>query len=399
MERAARLLRGTLRVRVESVFPERVINLCGAHGILFSDLRWEGAEMLSFTIRAADRRRLEQVLAPLEAKLTIERAAGLPFFLRRMRRRYALLTGLTVVMLLVLLNSFFIWDFSVSGNETVPTEKILRVLEEQGLRRGSFAYSFRPRELCNRVLPELPGLAWMTVNVRGCRAYVQVRERVAKPEIVNESAPTNIVAARDALVTEVRAYDGRALVMKGSTVTEGQLLISGALETEGPERPNVASRLVAGRGEVWGRTWHELSARIPLCYEEKRLSGEAKHEFALLFGSKRVKFGTKGSSNSYSECDTIIHRTNLTLPGGMVLPLSLESATHCPYETQLCTRTCEEAETMGEELLTEQLLTRIDGSITTTQVSSAVQGDWLLVTLSAECLEQIGRSVPIITEK
>ena len=29
MDRAARLLRGTLRVRVESAFPERVLNLCG----------------------------------------------------------------------------------------------------------------------------------------------------------------------------------------------------------------------------------------------------------------------------------------------------------------------------------------------------------------------------------
>ena len=54
MDRAARLLRGTLRVRVESAFPERVLNLCGAHGIAFSDLRWESASALSF---AGDGRR------------------------------------------------------------------------------------------------------------------------------------------------------------------------------------------------------------------------------------------------------------------------------------------------------------------------------------------------------
>ena len=53
MDRAARLLRGTLRVRVESAFPERVLNLCGAHGIAFSDLRWESVSALSFTVRAA----------------------------------------------------------------------------------------------------------------------------------------------------------------------------------------------------------------------------------------------------------------------------------------------------------------------------------------------------------
>ena len=144
MDRAARLLRGTLRVRVESAFPERVLNLCGAHGIAFSDLRWESASALSFTVRAAERKKLERLLAPLDAALTVERAAGAPFFLRRFRRRYTLLAGLALMLALFFANSFFIWDFEVSGSETVPAEKILRVLEKQGLRRGSFAYSFRP---------------------------------------------------------------------------------------------------------------------------------------------------------------------------------------------------------------------------------------------------------------
>lgn len=76
-------------------------------------------------------------------------------------------------------------------------------------------------------------MAWLTVNVRGCRAYVSVRDRVPKPELADDRTPTNVVAKRDALVTEVRAYDGRAMVRKGGTVTAGQLLISGAVQTEG----------------------------------------------------------------------------------------------------------------------------------------------------------------------
>lgn len=307
MDRAARLLRGTLRVRVESAFPERVLNLCGAHGIAFSDLRWESVSALSFTVRAAERKKLERLLAPLDAALTVERAAGAPFFLRRFRRRYTLLAGLALMLTLVFANSFFIWDFEVSGSETVPAEKILRVLEKQGLRRGSFAYSFRPQDICNRALPELPELAWLTVNVRGCRAYVSVRDRVPKPELADDRTPTNVVAKRDALVTEVRAYDGRAMVRKGGTVTAGQLLISGAVQTEGPERPNVPSRLLAGRGQVRGRTWYELSIRVPLQYEEKRYTDDEKHSYALLVGEGRLKFGAKGSSNLQGSCDKIIN--------------------------------------------------------------------------------------------
>ena len=221
------------------------------------------------------------------------------------------------------------------------------MLEKQGLRRGSFAYSFRPQDICNRALPELPELAWLTVNVRGCRAYVSVRDRVPKPELADDRTPTNVVAKRDALVTEVRAYDGRAMVRKGGTVTAGQLLISGAVQTEGPERPNVPSRLLAGRGQVRGRTWYELSIRVPLQYEEKRYTDAEKHSFALLVGERRVKFGAKGSSNLQGSCDKIIHQTKLSLPGGMALPLTWEETTLRPYETRTVTRTRTEAEELG----------------------------------------------------
>ena len=346
MDRAARLLRGTLRVRVESAFPERVLNLCGAHGIAFSDLRWESVSALSFTVRAAERKKLERLLAPLDAALTVERAAGAPFFLRRFRRRYTLLAGLALMLALFFANSFFIWDFEVSGSETVPAEKILRVLEKQGLRRGSFAYSFRPQDICNRALPELPELAWLTVNVRGCRAYVSVRDRVPKPGLADDRAPTN----------------------------------------------------VAGRGQVRGRTWYELSIRVPLQYEEKRYTDDEKHSYALLLGERRVKFGAKGSSNLQGSCDKIIHQTKLSLPGGMALPLTWEETTLRPYETRTVTRTRTEAEELGARTLSAYLLTRIDGAVTATRVASAVQGDWLLVTLSAECLEQIGETVPILTD-
>ncbi len=398
MNKAAELLRGTLRVRVECSYPERVLNLCGAHGVVFSDLRWEGAAALSFTIRRADRRRLTQLLAPLDAEVAVERAAGAPFFLRRFRRRYALLAGLAMLLALFALNSLFIWDFEVSGNETVPSEKILRVLEGQGLRRGSFAYSVRPQELCNRVLPELPELAWLTVNISGCRAHVLVRERVPKPQLANDMQPTNVVAKKNALITEVCAYGGKAQVTKGMVVTAGQLLISGAVETEGPERPSVPSRLLAGRGEVWGRTWYELSVKIPLQYEEKIYAERERHAFALLFNEKRVKFGGKESSNLDGNCDKIKSQYKLTLPGGIVLPFTWEKTTLRPYETRPAARSRAEAEEIGVRVLSEYLLTQVDGTVVSTRAASAAQGDWLLVTLSAECLEQIGRSVPILTD-
>lgn len=396
LKKTVNLLRGSVRVRVESAWPERILNLCSARHIELREPRWHSANELSFSVARRDVRAFRQAIANTDAQWEIERREGAPYFLGRFRRRHALLAGLAAFAALLIVNSLFIWDFDVSGNDTVPTEKILRVLAKNDVHRGTFAHSFRSQDLCNHALLDLPELSWLTVNVRGCRAYVVVRERETVPEIVNERQAANVVAKRSALVTRVLALDGRAMVQKGTVVQAGQLLISGVVETGGAENPSVDTRFLAGRGEVWGRTWRELSVKIPLAYEAKNYTGDRFRQNALLWGEKRLKI-QKDSSNIGVNCDKIIHQTKGTLAGGFALPVTWETETYLPYETVTVTRTREEAEAIGRAVLREHLaaLLGADGSVTEETFTSALQGKVLLVTMSAECLEQIGEEVPI----
>ncbi|MBQ9721422.1 MAG: sporulation protein YqfD [Oscillospiraceae bacterium] len=393
-------LRGDVRVRASSTFPERILNICSARGIAFREPRFVSENELAFSVDRRDWRRLKAACADLGAEAHIDAVAGVPFLLGRLRRRYALLAGLGLCGLLLLASSCFIWDFQVEGNGDVPREKILRVLAKNGVRRGTFAYAINQHDLCNHALLELPELSWLTVNTRGCRATVIVRRRVPKPEIVNESAPTNVVARRDALVTEVRALDGEARVLPGTTVRAGQLLISGVVDTDGVEKPMVGTRYLAGKGEVWGRTWYELSTKIPLFAEVKLPGDEKTGGCAVLWGEKRVKFTVKEASNLSTECDKIIRRKQWELPGGLVLPVTWVTETLRPYDTVRVERTRQEAEALGHSALEDYLKGQLgaDGEILSQRTACAAQGEWLLVTLSAECAEQIGVTVPIYTD-
>lgn len=401
LKKAVKLLRGSVCVRAKSAYPERMLNLCSARGIEFWDVRWIDDTALSFCVARGDLRALRRAAEGCGAEVSIERTAGTPFFFARLRRRHALFAGGILCAALLLVNSLFIWDFEVTGNETVPTETILHALREHGVHRGTFIYSFRSQDICNRVLPELKDLCWVAVNVRGCKAYVQVRERVRAPERANESVPTNVVAKRAGLVTRVRALDGEKKVLPGTSVQEGQLLIAGVVETGGTEKPSVTTRFLAGKGEVWARTWYELSVRIPLSYEQKTYTGGEKRRFSLLWGENRLKIGAKGSSICHGDCDKIKNQTPWSLFGLVSLPITWETETYLPYETVTVTRSRAAAETIGEEVLKAQLAALLgkDGSVTSERVASAVQGDTLLVTLSAECEEQIGREVPIAIDE
>ena len=397
LKKAVKLLRGSVCVRAKSAYPERMLNLCSARGIEFWDVRWIDDTALSFCVARGDLRALRRAAEGCGAEVSIERTAGTPFFFARLRRRHALFAGGILCAALLLVNSLFIWDFEVTGNETVPTETILHALREHGVHRGTFIYSFRSQDICNRVLPELKDLCWVAVNVRGCKAYVQVRERVRAPERVNESEPTNVIAAKPGLITKVRALDGEKRVLPGTSVQQGQLLIAGVVDTGGTEKPSVTTRFLAGKGEVWARTWYDLTVRVPLTYEKKVYTGKEKRSHTLIWGENRLKIGAKGSSICNVDCDKIKNQTQWTLFGLFALPVTWETETLLPYELEVTPRSRADAEAQGKDVLETYLSALLGetGSVTQRRFSTAVEGDTLIVTLSAECEEQIGKEVPI----
>ena len=397
LKKAVKLLRGSVCVRAKSAYPERMLNLCSARGIEFWDVRWIDDTALSFCVARGDLRALRRAAEGCGAEVSIERTAGTPFFFARLRRRHALFAGGILCAALLLVNSLFIWDFEVTGNETVPTETILHALREHGVHRGTFIYSFRSQDICNRVLPELKDLCWVAVNVRGCKAYVQVRERVRAPERVNESEPTNVIAAKPGLITKVRALDGEKRVLPGTSVQQGQLLIAGVVDTGGTEKPSVTTRFLAGKGEVWARTWYDLTVRVPLTYEKKVYTGKEKRSHTLIWGENRLKIGAKGSSICNVDCDKIKNQTQWTLFGLFALPVTWETETLLPYELEVTPRSRADAEAQGKDMLETYLAALLGetGSVTQRRFSTAVEGATLVVTLSAECAEQIGKEMPI----
>ena len=382
-------LRGQVRLRVESPYPERVLNLCGVWNLAFWDLSWESAGAFTCRMSRRDAARLRRAAERLECSVSVLSREGLPFLLGRLRRRQALAVGAVGSALALFLGSFFIWDFEITGNEAVPEERILRALERCGVAIGSFGLSLDGEDIRNHVLLEIPELSWIAVNVSGCRASVQVRERVEPPELLDQRTPANVVARRAGLVLEVRDWNGRAAVLPGSAVTEGQLLISGVEDLD-----TLGARVTAGMGSVRARTWYTLTTAIPLTGAEKRYTGE-KTAHSLVLGKQRIKFFAN-SSVAGEKYDKITERTPWSLLG-VPLPVTWVTETYRFYETEPAALDPVRAEDLGEEILREQLEAMVApyGTVTSTLCSSRQRGDVLEVTLTAECEEEIARTAPI----
>ena len=388
------LLRGQVTGRVESGFPERVLNLCAEYGVRFWDLRWESAAAFTFTLTRRDWKRLRRLTARLDCDLTAVRWRGTPFFLGRLRHRYGLWITFGLCALALFLGSFYIWDIEIQGNERVPDHVILRALENHGVGFGAFGYGVNSPTLRNDLLLDVPELSYIAVNVRGCRAYVQVRERVQPPEIISKQRPGNTVAAKDALVTAIWPLDGEKQVLPGTMVKAGQLLISGVVDSG-----YGGVRYLRGMGEVTGRTWYTLRCKVPLTVEKKEYTGRTWTRRALLFGKKRVNLSF-ASSISGDTCDKIVHWKQWALPGDIPLPVTAVTETQREYARVPDRRSREEAMALADIVLTRRLAECLaGGEVLRRELTCAAAGDMLLVTLTAECEEQIGKFIDLPKEQ
>lgn len=387
-------LRGQVLIRAECAFPERVLNLCGAQDLAFWDLKWESPTAFTCRLSRGDWKRLRAAGKNLDCTFDLVGREGAPYFLLRFRHRQALLIGLMACALGLFLGSFFIWDFQVEGNETVPTERILRALEKNGVGLGTFGLSLDGERIRNHVLLDVPELCWIAVNVSGCRASVQVRERTPPPVMIDRRQPCNLVARRAGLVKRVQTIGGVACVVPGVAVTEGQILISGVEDTD-----TVGARVLAGLGKVEARTWYSLTASMPLSVPEKRYTGKEKTGVSLILGTRRIKFFSNSSIEG-AEYDKITRRFPVTLLG-VPLPVTVVTETWRFYEAVPVPRAASEAERAAGAILAAQLHEMVEpyGEVKSTLCSSRQKGDALLVTLSAECLEEIGETAPIYTEE
>lgn len=391
------LLRGSVRLEVSGAFPERFLNLCAQRGTAFWAVEWPDTHTLRLSVAWQDREGLEELGERTGCTLTELRRRGAPPFLLRFRRRYALLAGLCLAFLGACLLSRFVLVVDVEGNETVPTQVILTELRRQGLGPGTYGPSLAVRELANEVLLQLPDLAWMTVNLHGIRAQVVVREKVPTPKVVDESLLGDIVAEAPGLVTKIEAWSGDAAVAEGDTVLAGDVLIRGSIRMDPPQYSENPPQWLPVRamGRVEGRTWRTLTASIPLTADVKVLTGDENTSWSLIFLGQRVNF-FQNSGIPFERYDKISKTWNLALPGGGSPILSLRRETFRAYGTEPRPLDPEAARAMLEERLLQKLreLLGDTGELVSHSFSSQVREGSLVVELTAECKEELGRFVP-----
>ncbi len=392
MQNIINFLRGNVYIKVSGSYPERFLNLCARNGIEFWDMSAPCPGEIFVRVRVADYKKIRPIAKKTMCHVHITEKRGLPFFTRKFRRRTALITGCAVFCVAAWVFTSFVWVIDIDGFESLDTALLRRELENNGVKIGAYSPSVDLDALKNDILIKMPELSYISINFNGSHAEVKARKRTLPPGLIPQDEPCHIVASRDGIITDIVVKSGTPAVVRGDTVMEGQLLASGYIT--GRAGSTVVTHADA---EVRARTWHRETAKMPRTYFEKVYTGREKTQRTLIVFGKRIKLYFNAGI-SYKKCDKIIEKTDLTLPGGRRLPLSLETAHISEYVVNQREIPEDEAFRNLRDGLSSSLDLPDGASLVRADYTAASDGDVSEVSMVAECIEPIGKEQTLLKD-
>lgn len=374
-------IRGAVRVEICGAFPESVLNAAAAKAVKIWGVESIDSYTLRFMAFEGDVPALEVTARRAMCDLRVIYSAGGSRDRALLKRRIVPTVLGAAVMVLLFVSSLFIWDVDVEGNEKLTEGEILRALEDCGVGVGSYWPDMDSDLIRCQMLLKLPELGWMTVNVHGSCADVLVTERVEKPEIYNETKGADVIAVRTGIIRSLTVLNGRERVAVNDAVTEGEVLISGTVESLTDE-----PQTVRARGSVKARTWYTLSALCPVRTEKKTVGLPDSVRVGVKFGKNRINFPF-ASRKTLDGCDKIIREFPLGVEGLFAMPVSVVVE---EYRRPAVNGSLPPDVEGTKERLLAALRSGIDGEIVESRFTCGKSGEYICVTLHAACIEEIG---------
>ncbi len=264
-------LSGYIIVEVHGFFIERFINLLIRRGVFLWDIKKKSKNTATMKVGIRGFKKMREAARKTKTTVRIKKKCGLPLVMHRYRRRRAFVAGLFLFLIILAVLTSFIWSVEIRGIVKIDENTLRNELRSCGIDVGVIKYGKSAHSIKEQMLINVPGLSWIWVDIRGTKAFVEVKERTDKPEIVPSDQPCNIIAERDGVVDDFVVKNGQPVVGRGSVVKKGDLLISGAADSrfEG-------ARLFHADATVWATTWYEDVGEFSLTAEERTFTGDSR---------------------------------------------------------------------------------------------------------------------------
>lgn len=378
-------IKGYLIISIKGVFAERFINICVHRGILLWDVSFKNGAFVG-KIGTKDFFKIRNIAFVTRSRIRIVRRRGLPFLLKQYQSRWPVIFGILLFAAIVNFTSTHIMSVDITGNERIPTELLRQQLDQVGVGFGKSVSGLTPDQIRNQMIVANNDIAWLGVNIRGSRVYIEITERLdteSVPHVTEEKC--NVVAAKDGVIRRLEVKQGQTVVKKGDAVREGDLLVSGIMDSV-----YGGFRTVHAYGDIYAETEYAATREYPLKYTEREYTGRETARYSLRLMGREINLYPNSMSpgEGYEERREEHIYQNGNFDGGFI------KKTFAEYTETERQRTVSEAVEQGARELNEEVKALIPDSaeILENKIEhNILSGDLVSVTVTYICNENIAK--------
>lgn len=393
---------GVVKIRIKGAMPEKFINLCIAKNILLWGIIKHDDDFYT-NMRLNDFFRIRSIARISRVKVDVVSFRGLPFIIKRIKRRKMMLAGGILSIFLLNILASFIWFVDVTGVKHLDPEQIKEIALNNGLKPGVIKDSVNAKQIEQEILLNVPEIAWAGVTFSGTRAQIEVVEKTIPKQ--EDKAPADIVAAKDGVITEFIVLAGRPLVKKGDTVKKGDVLITGVIPEQAVQNElgqtvnnNYPPRLVKANGIIKARVWYETYGECEINKPIHQRTGKKEVAVKINIGGNIISLKS-AALDPTAEFETEIIHKKLPVWRNSGVAVESEISIYHEVNTILSEKSIEEArdEAKAKALAAVQTVIPETAHVLSrsSEVLETAEPNLVRVKVGIESIEEIGRSVII----
>ena len=279
-------LKGYVIIRINGLSLERLLNLALANSIYLWNVNRINNTEIEATLSLAGYNSLENIVNKAGCQIEIKDKIGLPFLLKKLKKRKMLGFGLIVFICLIILLSSIIWEIEIIGAEQISTKEIISLLETNNIKTGKLKKNINKDFMKDILLNEFEYISFLDIRINGVKLTIEIRESDIPPEKIDKTYPCNIIAKKRGVILKIIAKNGEAVAKKGKIVEKGEILISGVMKNSFEDSPY----LVHAEGEVLARTRYTSIIEEPIVKTDKIETGRTYKQRGLKFKDKGIRF-------------------------------------------------------------------------------------------------------------
>ena len=383
---------GYVKIKVESVFIERFINICISKRIFIWDIQREKSSIMYANIGIKDFKRLKNVAKKTKSKVSIEGKYGIPFLLHRYRKRKNFFILCSIILISLVAMSRFVWNIEIEGLQTIPKEEFMQELNDYGLKIGTRENLIDSNSIINKMRLTRDDISWMGIDIKGTNIIIKIKEKEKAPIVINKSDYCNIVSNKTGLITKINVQDGTKAVEIGDMVKEGDVLVLGLLEG----KFSGETRYVHAIADVDAKVWYSKKEKFYYNQDIRKETGQIENKYSIKFNNFKINF-TKTLSK-FQNYDTICKSKKILLFPNFYLPIEIVKKTNIEYKKISKTFTEEELIEIATEKLEIEIEAEIENkdNIINKQINVDKQEEYVEVEIIYEVIEKIGIEEKII---